>query len=88
MSNLNLVHTSTDELPSQEGQKGRPRKNGRVSVLGTGLDRKVVQATLAEQFGVQPAQVAPYSRESDEFRLTFVVPGVPVNERRVFSAES
>lgn len=81
-----LTALDSSVLPSQAGQRGRPRKSGRVTVRGSDLDRRRVQLTLAERFQVAPTAVTFYARESSENALTFVVPGVDLNTRLSFAS--
>lgn len=78
---LSLVSGDTSVLPSQEGKRGRPRVAGRATVTGAGLVRKEVQAAVAALHGRQSSEIVFYTRESDDSRLTFVVPGIPKDER-------
>lgn len=83
---VTLSYVSSEALPSQDGQRGRPRVRGRATVIGAGLNRAAVQRALAEQFACKASHLTPYPRETDDGRLTFVIPGLDRDTRMTFAA--
>lgn len=79
------------DLPSQAGQKGRPRSRGRahlVSTDGTALNIGACQRALASEHGCKPKDVQAYPRETDADagRWAFIVPGIEKDTGLLYSA--
>ena len=77
-------------LPSQDGQRGRPRKHGRAYVRTTFvgetvLDFSEVRAAVAAYYGLPVTQIARYTREEIPGRLwAFIVPSLGANQGQYF----
>lgn len=82
---FNLIKIKDLLVPSQQGKRGRPRKNGRAIVLLNGCDSKQVNLSkmLAEYFGIPASSILRGS--GNEKNVNFSVPGVAVNVLEVFS---
>lgn len=99
MSILTLTLLESGSLPSQSGQKGRPRKHGRVRVLmnvetlhqlspeGCTSPRdntKTLLPVIAETFGVKPSDVTFYGHDSYLLSLSFIVKGTDADTLRTY----
>lgn len=86
-STVTITYTESGTLTSQEGVRGRPRKNGRVHVRGASLPAKETHLAVARAFEMKPSHITPYPRESGADCLAFVVPGLGKDDLMIFSAE-
>lgn len=80
---------STFDLPTQVGQKGRPRARGRAYVFpeipGTCLDVQATRKAVAAFYSLKPTDIAVYDRECRVGEvLAFIVPGVHKDAGEVF----
>ncbi len=91
-SSVSLSITGSEALPSQLNQRGRPRVNGRVTVLRGNLTAEqfsvhTVRAALAREVGVaDPKSLTHYLRECSADQITFVVPGLGKDNRVIYTA--
>ena len=91
-SSVSLTVTGSSILPSQVGQQGRPRKNGRVTVMRGNLTAEqfgvhTIRARLASEFAItDPKSLTHYLRECSANEMTFVVPGLDANSRVMYEA--
>lgn len=77
-ASVSLSPARVSRLPSQFGQKGRPRKNGRIAVARGNLTPEqfslhAMQAVVARVRGIaDPKLLTHYARESYDDMITFV----------------
>lgn len=93
-SDLILLKSSEEQLPSQEGKRGRPRVNGRVTISISNLGKssydlmKVIQKLTGDFFNLKISNLILYGAETNATQVTFVVPGVDKDTRIRFSLVS
>jgi hypothetical protein len=89
-----LTRESGMSLPSQEGRRGRPRKNGRVYVRSAspGVSPlpgvRATREALATLYGIPFASVAHYPHDCIEgLLLSFIIPGLSPDSAECYVGE-
>ena len=91
-SSVTLSAPEHELLPSQIGQKGRRRLNGRVTVMRGNLsdaqfNLHTMRQVVATTRGIADSKtLTHYLRESTSNQITFVVPGLAADVRTVYLA--